>query len=102
MNDNVILIEHPMLQHKLSLMRKKESTSQEFRNLLYEISTFLVFEATRESSLTKLKIETPLQAMDAPFVNEEFALISILRAGNGILEGMLKMLPNALGHIYLP
>ena len=97
--DNVILIEL-MLQHKLSLMRKKESTSQEFRNLLYEISTFLVFEATREISLTKLRIETPLQTMDAPFVNEEFALISILRAGNGILEGMLKILPNAsVGHI---
>ena len=100
MNKNVILLEHPMLQHKLSLMRQKETNSQEFRELLYEISTLLAFEATRESSLKKRKIETPLQTMEAPFVSEQFALISILRAGNGILAGMLKILPNAsVGHI---
>ena len=77
MNKNVILLEHPMLQHKLSLMRQKETNSQEFRELLYEISTLLAFEATRESSLEKREIETPLQTMEAPFVSEQFALISI-------------------------
>ena len=100
MNKNIILLEHPILQHKLSLMRQKETDSQKFRDLLYESSILLAFEATRESSLIKQKIETPLQTMEAPFVNEDFALISILRAGNGILEGALKTLPNAsVGHI---
>ena len=100
MDENVIVVDHPLLQHKLSLMRQKETNSHDFRDLLYEISTLLAFEVTRESSLVKQKIETPLQAMEAPFVKEHFALISILRAGNGILEGILKMLPNAsVGHI---
>ncbi len=100
MNKNIILLKHPILQHKLSLMRQKETDSQKFRSLLFEISTLLAFEATRESTLIKQKIETPLQTMEASFVSEQFALISILRAGNGILEGMLKMLPNAsVGHI---
>lgn len=91
---------HPLLLHKLSLMRKVETSSQDFRMLLEEIAVFLAYEITKNSSINFQKIHTPLEAMQAPFLSENFVLVSILRAGDGLLRGMMKILPNAkIGHI---
>lgn len=91
---------HPLLLHKLSLMRKIETSPQDFRLLLAEISVFLAYEITRTSALENKNIQTPLEFMQAPFLDEKFVLISILRAGEGLLWGMMKILPNAkTGHL---
>lgn len=96
----VIVLAHPLLQHKLSLMRQKETDCQKFRYLLSEISALIAFESTKDLPLVTKKIETPLKTMDAPFVTEEIIFVSILRAGNGLLDGMLRMIPNSsVGHI---
>ena len=96
----IIEAKHPLLLHKLSLMRKIETSSQDFRLLLEEISVFLAYEITKTSALVNKSIQTPLQSMMAPFLNEEFVLVSILRAGEGLLRGMMKILPNAkVGHL---
>ena len=97
---NVVEIKHPLLQHKLSLMRKKETSSQNFLFYLEEISIFLAYEVTKQANTLYKKIKTPLQEMQAPFLADKFTLISILRAGDGLLRGMMKVLPNAkAGHI---
>lgn len=96
----VIEISHPLLLNKLSSMRKKETSSRDFRDLLEEISIILAYEVTKNAPLKSTKIKTPLEEIEAPFLSEDFALISILRSGEGMLSGMLKMLPNAsIGHI---
>ena len=96
----VTQIKHPLLLHKLGLMRKRETTSQDFRMLLEEISVFLAYEITRDAPSALHKIQTPLESMQAPFLIEKFVLVSILRAGEGLLRGMMKILPNAkVGHI---
>ena len=96
----VTQIKHPLLLHKLGLMRKRETTSQDFRMLLEEISVFLAYEITRDAPSALHKIKTPLESMQAPFLIEKFVLVSILRAGEGLLRGMMKILPNAkVGHI---
>lgn len=100
---NLVLIGHPLVQHKLSHMRKKDTSTSHFRALLEEISMLLAYEATRDLPLSLAPIETPLETMDAPFLDgKKVVLVSILRAGNGILDGMLKVLPSArVGHVGL-
>ncbi|WAJ30118.1 uracil phosphoribosyltransferase [Antarcticirhabdus aurantiaca] len=92
----VTVIDHPLVQHKLTLMRKKETSTASFRRLLKEISTLLTYEVTRDLDLTVLDIETPLGPMQAPILEgKKLVFASILRAGNGLLEGMLDLVPAA-------
>ncbi|KAB0682709.1 uracil phosphoribosyltransferase [Aureimonas leprariae] len=94
--DGVTVIDHPLVQHKLTIMRKKETSTASFRRLLREISTLLCYEVTRDLELTTMPIETPLVAMDAPTLEgKKLVFASILRAGNGLLEGMLDLVPAA-------
>ncbi len=93
---HLTIIDHPLVQHKLTIMRRKETPSALFRQLLREIATMLAYEATRDLPLTTTPIETPLEEMDAPTLKgKKLALISILRAGNGMLEGVLDLIPSA-------
>jgi uracil phosphoribosyltransferase len=103
MSGQVHVIEHPLVQHKLTLMRSKDTSTSTFRNLLREISMLLGYEVCRDMSTTTVRIETPIAAMDAPVLDgKKIVLISVLRAGNGILDGMLDILPSArVGHIGL-
>lgn len=92
----VTVIDHPLVQHKLSIMRDKETSTASFRRLLREISLLLCYEVTRDLELTTRTIETPLESMDAPvLVGKKLVFASILRAGNGLLEGMLDLVPAA-------
>lgn len=89
-------VTHPLVQHKLSLMRDKDTPTAVFRQLLREISQLLAYEITRELPMTTKSIETPLETMQAPTLEgRKLALISILRAGNGLLDGMLELIPSA-------
>lgn len=99
--DGVTVIDHPLVQHKLTIMRKKDTSTGSFRRLLREISTLLCYEVTRDLELTIETIETPLQPMDAPILEgKKLVFASILRAGNGLLEGMLDLVPSArVSHI---
>jgi len=92
----VTVVRHPLVQHKLSLMREKSASTAKFRQLLREISMLLAYEVTRDLPLTTQRIETPLEAMDAPMLEgRKLALVSILRAGNGLLDGILELIPAA-------
>lgn len=94
--DGVTVINHPLVQHKLTIMRKKETSTAGFRRLLREISTLLCYEVTRDLDLTVERIETPLAEIDAPVLEgKKLVFASILRAGNGLLEGMLDLVPSA-------
>jgi len=97
------VIDHPLVQHKLTIMRKKETSTAKFRALAQEVGMLLAYEVTRDMPLSTIRIETPLQAMDAPTIDgKKTVLISILRAGNGFLDGMLQILPSArVGHVGL-
>ncbi len=99
----VIVVSHPLVQHKLTLMRRKEADSATFRLLLSEIAQLLAYELTRELALESIPIETPVAPMSAPVLaGHPPALISILRAGNGLLDGVLQLLPTAaVGHVGL-
>ena len=99
--DGVTVIDHPLVQHKLTIMRKKETSTGSFRRLLREISTLLCYEVTRDLELTTARIETPLEVIDAPVLEgKKLVFASILRAGNGLLEGMLELVPSArVSHI---
>ncbi|SOC41132.1 uracil phosphoribosyltransferase [Rhizobium subbaraonis] len=99
--DGVTVIDHPLVQHKLTIMRKKDTSTGSFRRLLREISTLLCYEVTRDLELTTERIETPLQTIDAPVLEgKKLVFASILRAGNGLLEGMLELVPSArVSHI---
>jgi uracil phosphoribosyltransferase len=103
MKKKVTLIDHPLIQHKLSIMRDKETSSNKFRTLLREISVLLAYEVTRDLPLSLQTIETPIAKMKAPMLDgKKIVLVSILRAGNGLLDGMLQLLPSArIGHIGL-
>ncbi|MCB8836826.1 uracil phosphoribosyltransferase [Aurantimonas sp. VKM B-3413] len=94
--DGVTVIDHPLVQHKLTIMRNKETSTASFRRLLREISTLLCYEVTRNLDLTTTRIETPMGPMDAPTLEgKKLVFASILRAGNGLLEGMLDLVPAA-------
>jgi uracil phosphoribosyltransferase len=96
MPDHVTIVRHPLVQHKLTLMREKDTSTASFRKLLREISLLLAYEITRELPMTTTRIETPLEPMDAPAIEgKKLALISILRAGNGLLDGILELIPAA-------
>lgn len=89
-------VTHPLVQHKLTLMRDKNTPTAVFRQLLREISQLLAYEVTRELPMTTKSIETPMEPMQAPTLEgRKLALISILRAGNGLLDGMLELIPSA-------
>ena len=95
-DDHLTIVTHPLVQHKLSIMRDKESSTSKFRQLLREISMLLAYEATRDLPLTTETIETPLCPMEAPKLEgRKLALVSILRAGNGLLDGILELIPAA-------
>lgn len=101
MAGEVFCIQHPLIQHKLSLMRRKETSTSNFRALLQEIAMLLGYEVTRDLPLELHEIETPLTTMQAPFLaGKKVVLISVLRAGTGLLDGMTKILPSArVGHV---
>lgn len=103
MSGQVHVISHPLVQHKLTLMRQKESSTRSFRALLRELSMLLAYEVTRDMPLTEHDIETPMAPMKGKLLDgKKIVLISILRAGTGILDGMLEILPSArVGHIGL-
>jgi hypothetical protein len=96
MTEHLTIVDHPLVQHKLSLMRDKDTSTKSFRQLLREISHLLAYEVTRGLPMTTMRIETPLEPMDAPVIDgKKLALVSILRAGNGLLDGILDLIPNA-------
>lgn len=96
MPDTLILVDHPLVQHKLTLMREKGTSTAGFRQLLREISLLLGYEVLRDLPLTTRVIDTPLMEMEAPeLAGKKLVLVSILRAGNGMLEGMLELVPSA-------
>ena len=101
--DNVTIVDHPLVQHKLTIMRKKETSTGSFRRCLREISLLLCYEVTRDLALTTTAIETPLETMDAPVLaGKKLVFASILRAGNGLLDGMLDLVPSArVAHVGL-
>ena len=96
MTQHLTIVDHPLVQHKLTLMRDKTTSTNSFRQLLREISLLLAYEITRDLPVTLQKTETPLEVMDAPILEgKKLALISILRAGNGLLDGILELIPAA-------
>lgn len=96
MHPRLTHVTHPLVQHKLTLMRDKTTSTGEFRRLLREISQLLAYEITRDLPLTTRSIETPVARMDAPaLAGKKLALVSILRAGNGLLDGVLELIPSA-------
>ncbi len=103
MSSSVTVIDHPLIQHKLTLMRRTSASSSTFRTLLKEISHLMAYEITRDLPVEHTEIETPLTKMDAPVLaGKKLCLVSILRAGNGLLEGILELIPSArVGHIGL-
>ena len=100
---NVHVITHPLVQHKLTLMRKKEASTNSFRRLLNELSMLMCYEVTRDMPTQDVQIETPLETMTGKMIDgKKLVLVSILRAGTGILDGMLTVVPGArVGHIGL-
>lgn len=96
MKDHLTVVDHPLVQHKLTLMREAGTSTAVFRQLLREISHLLAYEVTRELAMTTKTIDTPLTEMQAPVLDgRKLALVSILRAGNGLLDGMLDLIPSA-------
>ena len=102
-NADAKVIDHPLILHKLTLMRKKDTPTAMFRELLREISLLLLYEVARDLPLVSKEIETPLEKMDSPTLGgKKLCLISILRAGDGLLQGMLDLVPSArVGHVGL-
>lgn len=99
----VTVVTHPLVQHKLTIMRKRETSTASFRRLLRETSTLLCYEVTRDLDMTTIEIETPIMKMSSPVLEgKKLVFASILRAGNGLLEGMLDLVPAArVAHIGL-
>lgn len=96
MDNHLTVVDHPLIQHKLTLMRDKETHTGDFRRLLREISQLLAYETTRSLKMTTKRIETPMGPMEAPVLaGKKLALVSILRAGNGLLDGILELVPSA-------
>ena len=103
MNPDYTVITHPLIQHKLTFMRNENTTTDNFRRLLREISQMLAYEVTRDLPTELITIDTPLATIESPIISgKKLCLVSILRAGNGMLDGMLDVLPAArIGHIGL-
>ena len=100
---NVTVLEHPLVQHKLTLLRRKETATSEFRRLMRELSLLMAYEVTRNLATETVTIETPLETMQSPLLSgKKLCFLSILRAGNGMLDGMLDLVPSArVAHIGL-
>ncbi|PZO13673.1 MAG: uracil phosphoribosyltransferase [Burkholderiales bacterium] len=103
MSRDVHVIDHPLVQHKLTLMRRKDTSTKSFRELVHELSALLAYEITRDIPMQEIEIETPLEKMTSRVIDgKKVVLASILRAGNGFLDGMLQVIPGArVGHIGL-
>ena len=99
----IIVVDHPLVQHKLTLMRREKTATADFRRLVHEVAHLLCYEITRNLPLEAFEIQTPLEVMQASRIaGKKLCLISILRAGNGLLDGMLDLVPSArVGHIGL-
>lgn len=95
------VVDHPLVQHKLSLMRRRDTSTSKFRELMREVALLLGYEATRDLAVEEIEIDTPLEAARVPVLaGKKLCLVSILRAGNGLLDGMLDLVPAArVGHI---
>ncbi len=100
---SVTVVDHPLVQHKLSILRNKETSTTNFRRLLRELALLLGYEVTRDLPLTRQHIETPLTAMEAPFIDgKKLVIVPILRAGLGLADGLLDLVPSArVGHVGL-
>ncbi len=99
---NVTVIDHPLVQHKLSLMRDTETSTSSFRRLMREVSLLLCYEVTRDLPLRQTEVQTPVASTQAPVLAGKLCFVSILRAGNGLLDGMLDLIPVArVGHVGL-
>lgn len=98
---NVYELNHPLIEHKLAILRDKKTGTKEFRELISEIAMFLCYEAMKDAKLDDVTIETPITKTKAKKLNEEnYAFVPILRAGMGLLDGVIKVIPNAkIGHI---
>ena len=101
MTDNLTVVDHPLIQHKLTILRDKETSTAQFRQVLREIAFVLGCEATKDLPLGKVEIETPLEKLRAPYLEgKKLCFVSILRAGNGLLDGLLDLIPSArVGHV---
>jgi uracil phosphoribosyltransferase len=101
--NNVHLVDHPLVQHKLTLMRRKDASTASFRRLLNELATLMAYEVTREMPMQEIEIETPLEKTTGKVIDgKKLVFVSIMRAGAGILDGMLAVVPGArVGHIGL-
>ena len=99
----ITVLDHPLVQHKLTLLRRQKTATAAFRQITRELSLLLAYEVTRDLPLEMIEIETPLEAMESPVLaGKKLCFVSILRAGNGILDGMLDLVPSArVGHIGL-
>jgi len=99
--ENVTLVDHPMVQHKLSILRNKETSSKKFRDLIKELALFEGYEATRHIALTDVEVETPIQVTTCKAIKgKKLAVVPILRAGLGMVEGLLELIPAArVGHL---
>lgn len=100
---NTVVVDHPLIRHKLTIMREATTTTSKFRMLLREISLLLAYEVLRDLECTTIEIQTPLETMQAPKLEgKKLCFVSILRAGNGLLDGMLDLVPSArVGHVGL-
>jgi uracil phosphoribosyltransferase len=101
--NNVYVVNHPLVQHKLTLMRRKDASTNTFRRLLRELASLMAYEVTTDMPLSDIEIETPLETMMSPMMDgKKLVLVSILRAGTGLLDGMLDVVPSArVGHVGL-
>ena len=99
--ENVFELNHPLIEHKLAILRDKNTSTKEFRELVSEIGMFLCFEAMRDAKLKRVEVETPLQKIKIGKLDEnKYAFVPILRAGMGMLDGVIRVIPNAkIGHI---
>ncbi len=99
--EDIVVLDHPLVEHKLSILRDKNTGTKEFRELVSELGMFLCYEAMRDAVLDEVEIETPLQKISSRRLNEDkYAFLPILRAGTGMLDGLIKVIPNAkIGHI---
>ena len=97
----VVELKHPLISHKLSILRDKRTGTKEFREIISELSSFLCYEALKDASLSEVEIETPICKTKGQMINEDnYAFVPILRAGTGMLDGLIKVMPNAkIGHI---
>ena len=96
MSEHLTVVDHPLVQHKLTLMRDKATSTAGFRQLLHEIPQLRAYEITRELPMVTTTVETPMEDMESPVLaGKKLALVSILRAGNGMLDGVLELIPSA-------